>query len=96
MPFGAEVLEDGRVRFRLWAPAAKQVDLCLEDADNGAPLPMTALNGGWYELVTGQATAGSLYRYRIDVETRVPDPASRYNPQDVHGPSQVIAPAAFA
>ena len=45
--------------------------------------------------VTGEARAGSRYRYRIDGKTEVPDPASRRNPDDIHGPSEVIDPAAF-
>jgi malto-oligosyltrehalose trehalohydrolase len=93
MPFGTEVLYDGSVRFRLWAPAAGRVDLCLEDS--GVLLPMTAVDESWFELVTAEARAGSYYRFCIDGNRRVPDPASRYNPMDVHGPSAVIDPYAF-
>jgi maltooligosyltrehalose trehalohydrolase len=95
MPFGAE-LTDGGVRFRLWAPGAKKVDVSLDDGKGVAQLiPMKALDDGWYELVTDRARAGSLYRYRINGETKVPDPASRANPNDVHGPSEVIDPNEF-
>jgi maltooligosyltrehalose trehalohydrolase len=93
MPFGAELTDDGRVRFRLWAPGAKQVDVTLIEGER--TLPMTPLGKGWYELVTDQAQAGSLYRYRINGERPVPDPASRRNPQDVHGPSEVLDPTDF-
>ena len=92
MPFGAEVLAQG-VRFRLWAPASKRVDLCLEDRE--LILPMAPLGDGWFGLVTPEAKPGSPYRYRIDNGLQVPDPASRYNPADVHGPSLVIDPADF-
>lgn len=96
MPFGAEVQEDGRVRFRLWAPAARRVELCLEAPDGERFLTMKAAgDDGWFERVTGEARAGSLYRYRIDGEQRVPDPASRFQPRDVHGPSEVVDPASF-
>src|SRR5918999_6085459 len=91
MPLGAEVRADGRVRFRLWAPAAKQVELCLGDVI----LPMTALKGGWFELITDRAGAGSHYCFRINEDRRVPDPASRFQPYDVHGPSEVIDPRSF-
>jgi maltooligosyltrehalose trehalohydrolase len=93
MPFGAECRDDGCVRFRLWAPAARSVDLFLEKTS--ATLPMNAANDGWFELVTDQARSTDLYRFRIDAKQRVPDTASRFQPQDVHGPSQVIAPRAF-
>src|SRR5262245_46724360 len=93
MPFGAELTPDGRVRFRLWAPNVRRVDVSL--LENARYLPMTAVGEGWYELVTEQARAGSLYRYRINGENEIPDPASRRNPQDVHGPSEVVDPTEF-
>lgn len=90
MPFGAEVLEDGLTRFALWAPAAETVDLVLED---GA-LPMHGEEDSTFALTT-EAGAGARYRYRVDGGQEVPDPASRYQPEDVHGASQVVDPAAF-
>jgi len=99
MPFGAELLEDGRVRFRLWAPAAGRVELCLPGHGSGnhcpEALPMEAEPGGWFGLTTGLAAAGTRYLFRIDDDMQVPDPASRFQPQDVHGPSEVIDPGAW-
>jgi len=96
MPFGAELTPDGRVRFRLWAPAARQVELMLHEArGNPRPLRMAAQADGWFELVTSEARAGSRYRYRIDGRTDVPDPASRRNPEDIMGPGEVVDPRAF-
>src|SRR6185312_4231780 len=92
MPFGAELTSDGRVRFRLWAPSARSVDLVLQ---GGPTLPMPSAGDGWYELVTPEARTGTRYRYRIDGKLDVPDPASRFNPEDVSGASQVIDPEAF-
>lgn len=93
MPFGAEVLANGNVRFRLWAPAAKGVTLCLENGRGAYPL--LPLENGWFERISSEATAGSLYRFQIDDKMEVPDPASRFQPQDVHGPSEVVDPTAF-
>ncbi|MBI2159079.1 MAG: malto-oligosyltrehalose trehalohydrolase [Candidatus Rokubacteria bacterium] len=93
MPFGAEVLSRGRVRFALWAPGARQVELCLEDA--GAPVPTDRGADGWVRVVVEDARPGSRYRYRIDGRLLVPDPASRFQPDDVHGPSEVVDPFAF-
>ena len=96
MPFGAEITDDGRVRFRLWAPGARKVDLSLDDGKGVVLiLAMSSLEDGFYEIITDKAAAGSLYRYRINGENEVPDPASRLNPQDVHGPSQVVDPTEF-
>ena len=107
MPFGAECREDGSVRFRLWAPAAHRVELRLEpsqkDSASGlskrstTPLrsALTSLDGGWFEFVTNQARPGDQYLFRIDDGQDVPDPASRFQPRDVYGPSEIIDPAAF-
>jgi maltooligosyltrehalose trehalohydrolase len=95
MPFGAELREDGTTRFRLWAPGAKQIDVVLGAGDSAGAFEMTAQPGGWYEAVVRDAAAGTLYRFRIDGELKVPDPASRCNPRDVHGPSAVVDPESF-
>ncbi|MFZ0257738.1 MAG: malto-oligosyltrehalose trehalohydrolase [Gammaproteobacteria bacterium] len=92
MPFGTQILADGRVRFRLWAPSASQVELCLESPQQQAVLPMDAEPEGWFSLVTDLAAQGAPYRFRINGGLRIPDPASRFQPEDVHGPSQVIDP----
>jgi len=95
MPFGAEC-RDGEVRFRLWAPAAQQVELCLpEPGRQCTRLPMLKCDGGWYELITDAAHSGSRYHFRVNDSQVVPDPASRFQPQDVHGPSEVIDPTEF-
>jgi malto-oligosyltrehalose trehalohydrolase len=84
MRFGPEVTAAG-VTFRLWAPAAKHVDLVLD-----RPHPMQSQADGWYELAMPGARAGTLYKFRIDGEIDVPDPASHFQPEDVSGPSEVI------
>jgi maltooligosyltrehalose trehalohydrolase len=96
MPFGATPTSGG-VRFRLWAPGARSVELALGgDADRGAWQPVPAAGDGWYEITTSRAQAGTRYRYRVDAELTLPDPAARYNPDDVHGASEVIDPGAYA
>ena len=95
MPFGAECRSDGSVRFRLWAPAARRVELCLGSAKGPMRIPLDRRDNGWFELVTNAAGAGTKYKFRIDNEREVPDPASRFQPQDVHGPSEVIDPDVF-
>ncbi len=94
MPFGAQ-LTDAGVLFRLWAPQAGAVGLCLAEETAGPAAPMDRLADGWFERVAPDAAAGTLYRFEIDGGLRVPDPASRQNPRDVHGPSMVIDPLAF-
>jgi len=97
MPFGAELQPDDSVRFRLFAPGADTVRLAVdEERPNPAEqLRMRALGDGWHELVTASARAGSRYRFVLPDGFRVPDPASRFQPVGVHGPSEVIDPATF-
>jgi maltooligosyltrehalose trehalohydrolase len=91
MPFGAQVRADG-VRFRLWAPAARSVDLVISQTIK----PLEPAGDGWFERVDPDAAAGTLYQYRIDGKELVPDPASRFQPQDVGGPSEVIDASRYA
>ncbi len=95
MPFGAEYRDDGTVRFRLWAPAAHQVELCIAEPKSAARLSLERYDDGWFELVTDAARLGTRYRFRIDGGQEVPDPASRFQPEDVHGPSEVMDPTSF-
>ena len=80
-------------RFRLWAPAHDTIDLVIE---GGAPRAMAPQAEGWHELVVPEAGPGTRYRFGLPDGLRVPDPASRFQPQDVHGPSEVIDPGAYA
>jgi malto-oligosyltrehalose trehalohydrolase len=93
LPFGAEPV-DGGVRFRLWAPKAREAALVLEDGGSPRELPMAAEDRGWFALTTDAARIGSRYRYLVE-GLKVPDPASRHQPDDVNGPSEVIDPAAY-
>lgn len=94
MPFGAEWRRDG-VRFRLWAPAARAIEVVL-GADGSRSLAMDAAGDGWFETVVADAGAGLQYRFRVDGGITVPDPASRFQPDDVHGPSAVVDPGAYS
>ena len=82
--FGARLTADG-ASFRLWAPAAKRVDLLLEQ-----PHPLKRGEDGWFAADISGARAGARYKFRIDDEIDVPDPASAFQPEDVFGPSEVI------
>jgi malto-oligosyltrehalose trehalohydrolase len=93
MPFGAQVRADGAVRFRVWAPDHAAVGLALDGAP--APLPLLRADGGWHMLVTRAAGPGSRYRFVLPDGLAVPDPASRHQPEDAHGPSEVIDPRAY-
>jgi maltooligosyltrehalose trehalohydrolase len=82
--FGARLTPDG-ASFRLWAPAAKRVDLLLEK-----PQPMRRGEDGWFSANVSGVKAGARYKFRIDDEIDVPDPSSAFQPDDISGSSEVI------
>ena len=87
--FGLRLTADG-ASFRLWAPAAKRVDLLLEKTH-----PMRRGEDGWFAVDISGVRAGVRYKFRIDDEIDVPDPASAFQPDDVSGPSEVIDHASY-
>jgi malto-oligosyltrehalose trehalohydrolase len=95
MPFGATVLPEGGVRFGLWAPACRSVAVEITDGKTARRLAMSADREGLFQVEDPEARAGERYVYLLDGEQRVPDPASRFQPDDVHGASEIIDPAAY-
>jgi malto-oligosyltrehalose trehalohydrolase len=89
MPFGASLQAGGAVRFRLWAPGEERVALA---AGEESTLPMTHREGDWFELTTDAVQIGDRYAFQLSDGMRVPDPASRQQAEDVHGPSVVVDP----
>jgi maltooligosyltrehalose trehalohydrolase len=87
--FGATLTADG-ASFRLWAPAAKRVDLLLDK-----PYPLRRGEDGWFSADISGTRAGARYKFRIDDDIDVPDPASAFQPDDVSGPSEVIDHASY-
>jgi maltooligosyltrehalose trehalohydrolase len=90
MPFGAAPRGDGQFDFGLWAPGEARV--MLEVGDAAAPMRRTG--DGWHRL-TLEADPGARYRFRLADDVVVPDPASRFNPDDVHGASQLVDPGTY-
>jgi malto-oligosyltrehalose trehalohydrolase len=90
---GAWLEASGMVRFRLWAPSQTHVSVQIDGVDK--PIPAIAMGGGWFELRTSAAGTGSRYRYVLEDGTAIPDPASRFQPQDVNGPSEIIDPQSY-
>jgi maltooligosyltrehalose trehalohydrolase len=86
-PPGARLLEDGRATFVVWSPRAGQVELALYDPPRRLPMQRDAA-GYWRAGVEGLA-AGARYRYVVDGQA-YPDPASRWQPEGVHGPSALV------
>ena len=92
--FGAAPLRDG-VRFRVWAPSAARLTLVVCDGQAAGEHDVLRDDDGVFETIVDRARAGDHYGYRINGGELRPDPASRFQPAGVHGPSQVIDPSAF-
>lgn len=88
---GAWIDQHGVAHFRVWAPAAREVDVVLEDAS----LPLQREDSGYFVCRTTKLQAGTLYRYRVDGTGPWPDPCSRFQPEGPHGPSQLVDPHAY-
>jgi maltooligosyltrehalose trehalohydrolase len=88
---GASLIAPNRTRFQFWAPDVATVGLEIEG--RSAQL-MQAEAGGWHRLEI-DCGPGTRYRYRVSPDLAVPDPASRAQANDVHGPSVVVDPAAY-
>ena len=87
--YGPRLTADGTT-FRFWAPAARSVELLLD-----RPVAMTKTADGWFETTVAGTGAGTRYRFRIDGELDVCDPASQFQPDDIAGPSEVIDQAHY-
>lgn len=90
-PLGATYLGDGRCQFVVWAPLAQRVEVHIVAPDDRF-VPMEPRERGYYQAIVDNVEPGCRYLYRLDGETERPDPASKYQPETVHGPSQVIDP----
>jgi maltooligosyltrehalose trehalohydrolase len=95
LPIGAEVVSADEVDFRVWAPRRRHVEVVFEESSR--PAVVLTAEGKGYFSGRAAAKAGALYRYRLDNETTLfPDPASRFQPDGPHGPSQVADPGEFS
>jgi maltooligosyltrehalose trehalohydrolase len=95
LPQGAELVEEG-VRYRVWAREASQVEVLVWSGDEPPrTVPLALDASGYFHGIDHQGEPGDLYKFRLDGKEEYPDPASRFQPEGVHGRSQVIDPGRF-
>ncbi len=91
-PYLGATFEDGGVRFRVVSPTAERLEVALED---GSVYSMTKTGDATFETLVPDVKAGTRYHLLKD-GAELPDPASRFQPEGVHGPSEVIDPHAYS
>jgi maltooligosyltrehalose trehalohydrolase len=91
---GVTVLEDGRTSFLVWAPRRKGVSVVLLGA-NGRTETLSPAGTGYFETVLGDVAPGTRYKFLLDGSEQFPDPASLFQPEDVHNASEVFNPADY-
>ncbi|MBV8630872.1 MAG: malto-oligosyltrehalose trehalohydrolase [Silvibacterium sp.] len=89
---GAIPTEKG-THFRVWAPVTRKVEVVL--AKDSSRSRLAPEEGGYFSGVVPDAHAGDLYRFSLDGGEAIPDPASRFQPEGPHGPSEIIDPQAY-
>jgi maltooligosyltrehalose trehalohydrolase len=95
---GAKWQGEGVTLFRVWAPVHQAVAVAIEGAGGaaGRQVPMTPEPDGYFSARVSSTRPGTRYRYHLGTpDHRYPDPASRYQPEGPHGPSEVVDPSAF-
>jgi maltooligosyltrehalose trehalohydrolase len=96
-PFFGAVWRGGEAVIRVWAPQSASVELVLEHARKASErFAMEKDSEGCFQVRLKTARPGGLYSFDVDGNGPWPDPASRYQPQGVHGPSQLVDPAEFS
>jgi len=90
-PFHGAIVDGASTTFRVWAPDVDRLTLVLDDRS----LALPAVGDGVFERSDVDAPPGTRYRLRPDDEGPFPDPAGRFQPAGVHGPSEVVAPGTY-
>ncbi len=94
MKIGANYLGNNQCEFTVWAPTLTQVAVQLVSPEKRL-IPMQKSADGYWQTTATDIPAGTLYTYQLEAKIHRPDPASKYQPQGVHCPSQVIDESAF-
>jgi maltooligosyltrehalose trehalohydrolase len=94
LDIGATIVHGKGVRFKVWAPYAKEVTVAITSPQERL-LALTPSRSGYFEGFAEGLAADSRYSYVLDRDKTRPDPASRFQPDGVHGPSAVVDPHEF-
>ncbi len=94
MDLGAQVM-DGGVRYRVWAPDHTRLAVAIQSDEGERTVALERETDGHFSGFDASGKPGDRYRYRFESGAAFPDPVSRFQPEGVHGPSEVIDPARY-
>jgi maltooligosyltrehalose trehalohydrolase len=89
LDIGAIPLPDGSTRFRVWGPRTQKIEVIMPDSGR-APVALAAERKGYFSGIVAGVGDGDRYRFLLDDTLERPDPASCFQPEGAHGPSQVV------
>ena len=92
---GAHVVAGG-VKFSVWATKANEVVLVLRSNGLVSRFSMERDDAAVFAVFVESANAGDTYAFEVDGSGPFPDPRSRFQPDGVHGFSEIVDPGAFA
>jgi maltooligosyltrehalose trehalohydrolase len=95
LELGASVIDASSVEFRVWAPGAHSLAVTIMGRVD-APIPLNRESFGYWKGTLQDISPGTRYQYLLNHTIERPDPASRSQPDGVHGPSEIIDPQAFS
>lgn len=95
LDLGANILSDGNVRFKVWAPFCSRIDAKIIRRGGNERIPLRQDDWGYFQAITDRASCGDRYAYVLDGRAERPDPVSRYLPQGVHGNTEIVSPEDF-
>ena len=85
---GLNFSADDNAEIVVWAPEAETVELLLTGSQMRSPLQRE--DYGYWSTISDTLKEGSGYKFMINGEKELPDPASLYQPNGVHGSSSAI------
>ena len=88
---GAQLVSESNAEFCVWSPTVDCVQIYLESRGNEQPLVLNKLDSGYHVGDIDHVCAGDRYYCSFDGGPKRPDPASHFQPDGVHGPSQIVS-----
>ena len=92
---GTKIIDSSTVEFKVWAPRAKTMAVNILGKSEG-PIPLKSQSFGYWYSTVENVGPGTHYQYVLNDETNRPDPVSRFQPEGVHGPSEIVDTQTFA